>query len=68
MQKADSTQTSLRNLLKIVIFSELIELQENVSLVFEELKIKSALVFRQSTRKLVGFTEMGELNEELRVL
>ena len=68
MQKADSTQTSLRNLLKIVIFSELIELQENVSLVFEELKIKSGLVFRQSTRKLVGFTEMGELNEELRVL
>ena len=54
--------------MKIVIFSELIELQENVSLVFEELKIKSGLVFRQSTRKLVGFTEMGELNEELRVL
>ena len=39
-----------------------------MSLIFDEIKIKSGLVFRRSTGKLVGFTEMGELNEELRVL
>ena len=48
--------------------AELSELQKNVSLIFDEIKIKSGLVFRRSTGKLVGFTEMGELNEELRVL
>ena len=48
--------------------AELRELQKNVSLVFDKIKIKSGLVFGRSTGKLVGFTEMGELNEELRVL
>ena len=41
--------------------ADLSELQKNVSLVFNEIKIKSGLVFRRSTGKLVDFTEMGEL-------
>ena len=40
--------------------------ERNVSLLFDEMKIKSGLVYKRSSGKLIGFTEMGELNEELR--
>lgn len=40
--------------------------RRNVALMFDEMKIKSDLVFNRSTGKLVGFTDMGDINEELR--
>ncbi|XP_057290356.1 uncharacterized protein LOC130613056 [Hydractinia symbiolongicarpus] len=39
--------------------------QKNVSLIYDEMKIKADLVFRQSTGQLVGFTDMGDINDEL---
>ena len=42
------------------------DFQRNVSLCFDEMKIKSNLVYSKSTGKLVGFTEMGEINEEIK--
>ena len=42
------------------------EFKKNVSLIYDEIKIKSGLVFKRSSGKLVGFTEMGEINEEIR--
>ena len=41
------------------------DFQRNVSLVFDEMKIKADLVFNRATGKLVGFTEMGSINEEI---
>ena len=39
--------------------------ERNVALVFDEMKIKSGLVFCRTTGKLVGFTEMGKINDEM---
>ena len=39
--------------------------KKNVSLLFDEMRIKSGLVFCPTTRKLVGFTEMGEISDLL---
>ena len=39
--------------------------ERNVSLLFDEMRIKSGLVFCRSTGKLVGFTEMGDINDAL---
>ena len=39
---------------------------KSVSVIYDEMKIKSDLVFRQGTGQLVGFTEMGDINEEFR--
>ena len=41
------------------------ECEKNVSLIFDEMKIKSGLVFCKTTGKLVGFTEMGSINDAL---
>lgn len=40
--------------------------RRNVALMFDEMKIKSDLVFNRSTGKLDGFTDMGDINEEPR--
>ena len=42
------------------------EFKKNVVIVFDEMKIKSDLVCRKSTRQLIGFTELGEINYEIR--
>ena len=39
--------------------------QKNVSLIFDEIKIKSGLVYRKGSGEFIGFTEMGDLNEEI---
>ena len=39
--------------------------QKNVSLIFDEIKIKSGLIYRKSSGEIIGFTEMGDLNEEI---
>ena len=44
---------------------EIDEFDKNVSLIFDEMKIKSGLVFSKETVKLVGFCEMGEINDEI---
>ena len=44
---------------------DLNDLQKNVSILFDEMKIKGDLVYNKATGKLKGFTEMGDLNEEL---
>lgn len=36
-----------------------------MSLLFDEMKIKSGLVFRRSTGRLVGFIDLGDVNNEL---
>lgn len=35
------------------------------SILFDEMKIRSGLVFSSKTGRLIGFTELGQLNEEL---
>ena len=45
--------------------SILSEHEKNVSLLLDEMKIKSGLVFSRSKRRLVGFTDLGDINNEL---
>ena len=40
-------------------------LRKNASLIFDEMKIKSELVLSKRAEKLVGFCEMGEINDEI---
>ena len=40
--------------------------QKNITLIFDEMKIKSDLVYSKGTGKLVGLTDMGDINEEFR--
>ena len=40
--------------------------ERNVSVVFDEMRIKSDLVYKKSTGKLIGFLEMGEINDEIK--
>ena len=56
---------------KLVVDCKLKDLtdnEKNVSLIFDVIKIKAGLTYRRSTGKLVGFTEMGPLNEEIKSL
>ena len=39
--------------------------EKHLILLFDEMKIKSSLVYSKSSGKLVGFTELGEVNEKL---
>ena len=41
--------------------------QKNVTICFDEMKIKADLVYRKSTGQLVGYTELGNINDELRL-
>ena len=41
------------------------DFQKNVSILFDEMKIQANLVYKKSTGKIVGFTEMGSINEEM---
>ena len=42
-----------------------IRISLNVNLLFDEIKIKSGLAYKRSSGKIIGFTEMGDLNEEI---
>lgn len=48
-----------------VEFDEIIEFEKNVTLIFDAMKIKSELFSTKTTGKLVGFCEMGEMNDEI---
>lgn len=39
--------------------------EKQTNLLFDEIKIKSGLVYSKSSGRVVGFTEMGDINEEL---
>ena len=53
----------ISRLMDAVDFGSIKEYQKNVSLIFDEMKIKSGLIFCKSTGKLVGFSEMGDIND-----
>ena len=44
------------------------EFEKNVSLSFDEIKIKSGLVYKKGTGKIIGFTDMGDVNDEIKTL
>jgi len=48
-----------------VKYDELKEYAKETILLFDEMKIKSSLVYSKNTGKLIGFTELGDINEEL---
>ncbi|XP_065656351.1 uncharacterized protein LOC136081897 [Hydra vulgaris] len=53
---------------RLIIQANICKLQDfekNVSLVFDEMKIKSGLVFSSTSGKIVGISEMGEINDAL---
>ena len=53
---------------KFVIDSNLHKLEtfeRNVSLSFGEMKLQQGLGYERSSEKLVGFCEMGDINQEL---
>ena len=54
----------INRLVQEVKFDEIDEFEKNVSLIFDEMKIKSGLVFSKTTGTLVGFCETGEINDE----
>ena len=41
------------------------KMQRNVGLLYDEMKIKSGLVYNRHNGKLIGFTELGNINNEL---
>ena len=56
---------------QFVLDSRLVTLKEfekNVSLSFDEIKIKSGLVYKKGTGKIIGFTDMGDVNDEIKTL
>ena len=53
----------ISRLMDAVDFGSIKEYQKNVSLIFDEMKIKSGLIFCKSTGKLVGFSEIGDIND-----
>ena len=54
----------IKRLAEDTSISSLKDYQKNVSLIFDEMQIKADLVYRRSTRKLIRFTAMGDINEE----
>ena len=49
-----------------VKFDEIDEFEKIFSLIFDDMKTKSGLVFSKTTGKLVQFCEMGEMNGEIK--
>ena len=46
-------------------FHKLETFEKNVSLSFDEMKSQQGLVYERSSEKLVGFCEMGDINQEI---
>ena len=57
----------LKRLVEEASLPTLIEFQKYVTLIFDEMQIKSNLVYKRSTGKLIGFTAMGGVSEEFRI-
>ena len=45
--------------------TEMNDHEKNCSVLFDEIKIKSRLVVSRATGKLIGFTEIRDINDEL---
>ena len=56
----------IKRLIKNSQLDSLKEFQKNVSIVFDEMKIKSDLIYSRRTGKLIRFKEMGDINDEMR--
>ena len=50
----------IERLVAEIKLTEMKDHERNRSLLFDEMKIKSGLVFSRATGKLIGFTEIGE--------
>ena len=48
-----------------VEFTELKEFEKHIILLFDEMKIKSGLMYGKSSVTVVGFAELADINEEL---
>ena len=48
-----------------VKFTELKEFEKHIILLSDEMKIKSGLLYSKSSGTIIGFTELGDINEEL---
>ena len=55
----------LEQILEDISFDSLKEHEKNVGIAFDEMKIQGNLVYKKSTGKVIGYTEMGHLNEEI---
>ena len=44
------------------------EFEKNVSLSFDETKIKLRLAYKKGTGKIIGFTDMGDINDKIKTL
>ena len=44
---------------------ELDDYKRNVTLVFDEIKLKSDLAYSKTTGKLIGYTDLGPISNEL---
>jgi len=66
--QAGTSSEIINRLKKDMDFEHSSPSQRKVGLLTDEMTIKSGLVFNKSTGKLVGFTELSEVNEKLRSL
>lgn len=55
----------IERLVAEIRLTEMKDHKRNCTLLFDEMRIKSGLVFSRSTRKLIGFTEIRDINEQL---
>ena len=55
----------IERLVTEIKLTEMKDHERNCSLLFDEMKIKSGLVLSRATGKLIGFTEIGDINDEL---
>ena len=55
----------LEQILEDINFDSLKKHEKNISIVFNEMKTQGNLVYKKSTGEVIGYTEMGDLNEEI---
>lgn len=55
----------LEKFLDDIKYDSLKEYDKNVSLLFDEMHIKAGLVYNRSSGRIIGFTDLGEINTEL---
>ena len=63
--KSGINEHYLEKLLKEANLSNHPSRNENVCIIFDEMKIKSGLVFSENTGKITGFTELRDINDEI---
>jgi len=65
---SDFNKDVIERLIEDSRLEHLDDLQKNVLIMFDEMKVKCDLIYSKATGKLVGFTDMGDINEEIRKL